>query len=247
MALILSGIGCAVEIEHDRGSRLDPAPVSPWRRFPWRSPGRAPASALASLDLSTACAASRRLPGSGAISVRPPSAASTIRRNRLLSRTGARSAGGAPAAGWPVAASINRSGCSRMKTRLLSALNRSRPSCRAVMTGAASAIAAGDDLVDTLDRLIEAVGAEARQRILVWPGLRARRQDGEHTRYEHANREHERDEAIPEGKHSDCPGRARRPEVHGLGRLDSCYQRNATRLLHIDRYDAPPHFLVAVL
>ena len=108
-------------------------------------------------------------------------------------------------------------------------------------------VAAGDDLVDALDRLIEAVGAEARQRILVWPGLRARRQDGEHTRYEHANREHERDEAIPEGKHSDCPGRARRPEVHGLGRLDSCYQRNATPLLHIDRYDAPPHFLVAVL
>ena len=102
----------------------------------WSSAG----SAFASLDLSTACAASRRLPGSGAISVNPPSAASTIRRRRLLRRTGARSAGGLPAMGSPVAASISWSDRSRMKTRLLSALKRSRPSCSAVITGAASAL-----------------------------------------------------------------------------------------------------------
>ena len=108
-------------------------------------------------------------------------------------------------------------------------------------------IAAGDDPVNALDRLIEAVGAETRQRVLVWPRLRARRQGGKQAEYEHANREHERDEAIAEGKHSDRPGiRARRPNIRGLGRLDSCYQRNAT-LLRNERYDAPPHFLVALL
>jgi hypothetical protein len=81
----------------------------------WSSAG----SALASLDLNTARAASRRLAGSGAISVKLPSTAWTIPRRRLLSRTGARSAGALPATGCPVAASISRSDGSLMKTRLL--------------------------------------------------------------------------------------------------------------------------------
>ncbi len=61
-------------------------------------------STLASLDLNTARAASRRRAGSGDKSVRPPSAASIARRTRLLTRTGVRSSGTA-AAGFPVAAS----------------------------------------------------------------------------------------------------------------------------------------------
>ena len=45
------------------------------------------ASAPASRDLNTACAASKRRPGSFAISVSEPSAASSMPRRRLLSRT----------------------------------------------------------------------------------------------------------------------------------------------------------------
>src|SRR5262249_56192822 len=45
-----------------------------------------------------------RLPASGAISVKPPSDASTIRRKRLLRRTGERSDGALPTTGRPVAA-----------------------------------------------------------------------------------------------------------------------------------------------
>src|SRR5262249_40358381 len=48
--------------------------------------------------------------------------------------------GALPTTASPVAASINWSDASRMKTRLLSALKRSRPSCRAPMTAAASAL-----------------------------------------------------------------------------------------------------------
>src|SRR6478735_2605481 len=106
------------------------------RGIAWSSAG----SAFASLDLSTACAASNRFPGSGAINVSPPSAASTIRRSRLLRRTGTRSDGSPPATGWPVAASISRPGISRMKTRFSPALKRSRPSCNAPITCGASAL-----------------------------------------------------------------------------------------------------------
>ena len=53
-------------------------------------------SALCSRDLNTACAASKRLAGSAPAGVRPPSAASSARRTRLLRRTSARSAGSAP-------------------------------------------------------------------------------------------------------------------------------------------------------
>ena len=60
-----------------------------------------------------------------------------MRRSRLLSRTGARSAGPAPATASPVAASVSLSDLSLMKTRLASALNSRRPSCRASMMAAA--------------------------------------------------------------------------------------------------------------
>ena len=53
-------------------------------------------SALCSRDLNTACAASKRLAGIGASRLKPPSAASSARRTRLLTRTSARSAGSAP-------------------------------------------------------------------------------------------------------------------------------------------------------
>src|SRR5579872_1080423 len=46
-------------------------------------------SALSSCPLKTDCAAAMRLAGSGDISVRLPTAASTVRRSRLLRRTGA--------------------------------------------------------------------------------------------------------------------------------------------------------------
>ena len=139
----LLGIGRIVEIEDHRGPRLDQRLLHPGVGLPARSPGRAAASAFASLDLKTAWAASRRLAGSGAISVKLPSAASMIRRRRLLSRTGERSAGASPATGCPVAASSRRSELSRMKTRLLCAPNSSRPSCRAPNYRNRERIAAG--------------------------------------------------------------------------------------------------------
>ncbi len=57
-----------------------------------------------------------------------------------------------------------------MKTRLLSALNSSRPSCSASMTVAASGLPLRGDAVDALDRVAEAVGREVEQRVLVGPG-----------------------------------------------------------------------------
>src|SRR5262249_36091079 len=62
-------------------------------------------------------------------------------------------------------------------------------------------VAAGGDRVDTLDRLVEAVGREAVKPILVGSGARRRHQGGEH-----AERTDERDEAIAEGTHPDRPG-----------------------------------------
>src|SRR5215510_1208556 len=62
-------------------------------------------------------------------------------------------------------------------------------------------VAAGRDCVDTLDRLVEAVGREAVKPILVGSGARRRHQGGEH-----AERADERDEAIAEGTHPDRPG-----------------------------------------
>src|SRR5215510_8650175 len=62
-------------------------------------------------------------------------------------------------------------------------------------------VAAGRDCVDTLDRLVEAVGREAVKPILVGSGARRRHQGGEH-----AERTDERDEAIAEGTHPDRPG-----------------------------------------
>ena len=60
-------------------------------------------STLSSRDLNTACAAWKRRLGSGAISVRPPSAASMARRMRLLISTAARSPGSSATAS-PVSA-----------------------------------------------------------------------------------------------------------------------------------------------
>ena len=114
-------------------------------------------------------------------------------------------------------------------------------------------IAAGDDLVDALDGLVETVGAEAGQCILVWPGLRPR----------HWGTKHAKDDT-PSTSTPSASTRAmkrslkasilivpafvaRRPNTSRLGRLDSCYQRNATVSLRIGRYDAPPHFLVTLL
>ena len=110
--LELVGLGRAVEIEHDGGARLDQRLLDAGVVLLGDAPRRAPASAFGSRDLNTACAASRRLAGSGDISVRLPSAAATSPRSRLLSRTGARSAGGAPVTGWPVAASNSLSDAS---------------------------------------------------------------------------------------------------------------------------------------
>ena len=64
-------------------------------------------SAFAARDLNTACAASNRVPGSLASSVRPPSAASIAPRSRLLMRTLSRSAGASPAIASPVAAFVS--------------------------------------------------------------------------------------------------------------------------------------------
>jgi hypothetical protein len=74
--------------------------------------------ALASCDLKTACAASRRLPGSRSSRVSAPIAASIVRRNRVLIRTVSRSAGISPASRRPVTASSRRSDGSLMKTFL---------------------------------------------------------------------------------------------------------------------------------
>src|SRR5437868_14212818 len=59
-----------------------------------------------SWDLKTDCAAAIRLAGSGDNNVNPPSAASTVRRRRLLSRT-ALALPGTLATGAPAAASID--------------------------------------------------------------------------------------------------------------------------------------------
>jgi len=64
-------------------------------------------NAFAARDLNTACAASYRVPGSPASSVRPPSAASIAPRSRLLTRTLSRSAGASPAIAPPVAAFVS--------------------------------------------------------------------------------------------------------------------------------------------
>ena len=77
------------------------------------------AKALASRDLKTAWAASRRRLGSFAINVSEPSAASSKPRTRLFSRTVSISEGGV-ATGSPVAASVSLSDGSLMKTFLAS-------------------------------------------------------------------------------------------------------------------------------
>ena len=215
----------------------------------WSSAGRA----FASLERSTACAASRRLPGSGAISVKLPSVASTIRRRRLLRRTGARSAGGLPVTGSPVAASLRRSGGSPMKIRLLSALNRSRPSCRAVMIAAARALP---------------LATTSLMPSMVWSKLSALKRDsassygpacapgiGAPSTPRMSTPSTSTPSASTRAMKRSLKARilivpafvARRPNTSRLGRLDSCYQRNATVLLCIGRYDAPPHFLVTLL
>src|SRR5262249_15878048 len=205
-------------------------------------------SAFASLDLSTACAASKRFPGSGAINVKPPSAASTIRRRRLLRRTGARAEGALPATGSPVAASIRRArGASRMKTRLVSALKRNRPSVSAPMTAAARGCAGGGrggDCVDTLNRVVEAVGREAEEPVLVGSRARRRHQGGEH-----AKRTYERDEAIAEGTHPDRPGISERGgPMSGIWAASIPATNTTLFLLPTQRHSyAPPHFLVTVL
>ena len=76
-------------------------------------------SALCSRDLNTACADSKRLSGSAACRLKPPTAASSARRTRLLTRTSLRSAGSAPAAGSPVAASISLPGLVLVEDLLL--------------------------------------------------------------------------------------------------------------------------------
>ena len=198
----------------------------------WSSAGRA----FASLERSTACAASRRLPGSGAISVKLPSVASTIRRRRLLRRTGARSAGALPATGSPVAASLRRSGGSPMKIRLLSALNRSRPSCRAVMIAAARALP---------------LATTSLMPSMVWSKLSALKRDSASSYGPACAPGIGADASTPSTSTPSASTRAmkrslkarilivpafvaRRPNTSRLGRLDSCYQRNATVLLRID-------------
>ena len=68
--------------------------------------------AAASRERKTARAASRRVPASELSRVMLPSAASTARRTRLLSRTGLAPAAGSAA--WPVAASTDLPAASRM-------------------------------------------------------------------------------------------------------------------------------------
>ena len=118
MASILLGLA-GVRLEQDDGGvRLDQRPLDGRDWFPSGSPRSSAGSALASLDLKTARAASRRRAGSGDSSVRLPSAASMARRTRLLTRTGLRSPG-ADAAGFPVAASRTAPARSRMIDPLL--------------------------------------------------------------------------------------------------------------------------------
>src|SRR5260221_14075575 len=62
-------------------------------------------------------------------------------------------------------------------------------------------VAARGNRVDTLDRVVEAVGREAEKPILVGSGAGRRHHGGEH-----AKRTHERHEAIAEGTHPDRPG-----------------------------------------
>ncbi len=96
-------------------------------------------NAASSCVLKTPCAAAIRLAGSGEASVRLPSAASTVRRRRLLSRTTAALSGNLSTAA-PVAASmILPSGWVR-KTFLLSGSAASRSSFSALMIGKASGL-----------------------------------------------------------------------------------------------------------
>ena len=119
--------------------------------------------------------------------------------------------------------------------------------------GRGARIAAGDDLVDALDGLVETVGAEARQCILVRPGLRSRHwgtkhAKDEHAKYEHAQREHARDEAIAEGTHPDGPGiRGEAAQYFALGPPRFLLPTQRYSLATHRRYDAPPHFLVTLL
>ena len=86
-----------------------------------QAPRRAPAARSASRDLNTACAASKRWSGSRACKLRPPSAASSARRTRLLRRTSLRSAGSAPA---PARRSRRRSACRTRPCRRPSSARR---------------------------------------------------------------------------------------------------------------------------
>ena len=96
-ASILSASDASVAIEHDRGARLDQRLPAPGRRFPSAIAWSSAASAFASLDLNTACAASRRLPDRAPSSVRLPSAASMMPTQAVVEphrrKVGRRSAG----------------------------------------------------------------------------------------------------------------------------------------------------------
>ena len=109
-----------------------------------------------------------RLAGSGDISVRPPSAASTVRRRRLLSRTAAAPSGSLSTAA-PVAASmILPSGWVR-KTFLLSGSAASRPSCSALMIGEGERIAGAGNHADRFVGIGKIVVGEFGDRVLERP------------------------------------------------------------------------------
>ena len=138
------------------------------------APPRASASALASLDLKTASAASKRLAGSGESSVRPPSAASMARRTRLLTRTGLRPAGSAPATGLPVAASSRAPAGFADEDLLVVGAEQQPAVLQRLDDLRRQRVAAGRDAGDGGVGVGVAVGCELRQRLLV--ALRAARQ-----------------------------------------------------------------------
>ena len=123
-----------------------------------------------------------------------------MRRSRLLSRTGARSAGAAAGdrlAGRRVDQPV---GGVLDEDALALGAEQETPVLQRTDDGRGERIAARRDAVDALDGVVETVGREAQQRILVGPGLRAAQQGGQH-----AERDDERHQAIAEGKHPDVP------------------------------------------
>ena len=106
------------------------------------------------------------------------------------------SSGGVPSTGLPVAASSSLSSLVLMKTFLSLALNSSRASCSASISGAASGLPLVDHRVDGIDGVAEIVGGEARQRVFVGTGMREACAGDEQT-----EDEYERHDAIVKGTH----------------------------------------------